>query len=108
MNVPELDAVDWSQTQEAARKAVEAFATLLPMFEKLGRALLVAGEKIDQHLWQAYREAGQPYGPNYRGRDRWLVEQGELARAQEALAEAQVWEHATRDLALLVADRKIA
>lgn len=103
----EITAEGLAEMQAATRQTVEAFAALRPVFDKVGGQIIHVGRRIDAFLWDYYREAGQPYGPNYKGRDRWLVEKGELARAQEALTEARVWEEALADVRRLAAERKV-
>lgn len=91
----------------ATRQAMETAAILRPTFATLGAALIRAGEKIDAYLWEPYRQAGCPYGTNYRGRDRWYVEHHELDRARTAAAEMQEWTDALANVRRIIAEKGV-
>ncbi len=77
------------QATESVREGLLGIGRALqPAVERFGKAAHI----LYDAMWNAYRQAGAPYGETEEGLQRWIQEEGEKARAREEATRREAWE----------------
>lgn len=94
------------ELQKQVEQALRTFAEmLLPTMRRLRDAMIDAAQKVDSILWDAYEQAGCPYGQNFAGRNRWLRERAEVERLRARADEIEMWHDALVEIRELTGRR---